>query len=192
MRHLAWIPALAVLRHHHKYSKKHKKTATQQANAHHVALILAANYVYFSEASPPHTKRGLPSPPSSVSLSHQFLWGKRDSNNTVPSTKYKHPPSFGSSRLCQSSDEWDSTTPPRAALPGATSATLDRSRRPLREIKTRAASGKCQPAPQAVLHSLKAPRFFFTSRITWVLDRFSGVISRTVAVILLTILSIEP
>ena len=146
MRHLAWIPALAVLRHHHKYSKKHKKTATQQANAHHVALILAANYVYFSEASPPHTKRGLPSPPSSVSLSHQFLWGKRDSNNTVPSTKYKHPPSFGSSRLCQSSDEWESATPPRAPLPGATSATLDRSRRPLREIKTRAASGKCQPA----------------------------------------------
>ena len=38
---------------------------------------------------------------------------------------------------------------PRAALPRGASATLDRSRRPLREIKTRAASGKCKPAPQA-------------------------------------------
>ena len=38
---------------------------------------------------------------------------------------------------------------PRAALPGGAFVILDRSGRSLREIKTRAASGKCQPAPQA-------------------------------------------
>ena len=50
-------------------------------------------------------------------------------------------------------------------------------------------------APVTFFHCFlasSASRFFFTSRITLVLDRFSGAILRTVSVIVLTILSIEP
>ena len=66
----------------------------------------------------------------------------------MPSIKDKCSLSFGSSRLCQSRDEWDSTTPPRAALPRGT-VQPNSIEHTLREIKTRAASGKCRPAPQA-------------------------------------------